>query len=155
MRTRGFLCKKSQLLNCFKCAHQAPLSLGFSRQKYWSELPCPSPGDLPYPRIEAGSPAMQADSLPSDPPEIQNINPPVKKPSYKSLSSRAMLPVLVATRPLHASLPDILPSVPHAEVKGALTSRCIGRPATRDHCEEGVSCLNWLQQADAAQHPLP
>ena len=32
--------------------HQAPLSMGFSRQEYWSELPCPSPGDLPNPRIE-------------------------------------------------------------------------------------------------------
>ena len=37
-------------------AHQAPLSVGFSRQDYWSGLPCPSPGDLPYPVIEPGSP---------------------------------------------------------------------------------------------------
>ena len=36
-------------------AHQAPLSLGFSRQEYWSGLPCPSPGDLPDPRIEPTS----------------------------------------------------------------------------------------------------
>ena len=33
-------------------AHQAPLSMGFSRQEYWSGLPCPSPGDLPNPEIE-------------------------------------------------------------------------------------------------------
>ena len=45
-------------------AHQAPLSMGFSRQEYWSGLPCPSPGDLPYPGIEPGSPPLQADSLP-------------------------------------------------------------------------------------------
>ena len=44
-------------------AHQAPPSLGFSRQEYWSGLPCPSPGDLPNPGIEPGSPALQADSL--------------------------------------------------------------------------------------------
>ena len=49
-------------------AHQAPLSLGFPRQEYWSGLPFPSPGDLPDPRIEPGSPALQADSVPSKPP---------------------------------------------------------------------------------------
>ena len=45
---------------------QAPLSMGFSRQEYWSGLPYPSPGDLPNPGIEPGSPALQADSLPSE-----------------------------------------------------------------------------------------
>ena len=39
-------------------ACQAPLSMGFSRQEYWSGLPCPSPGDLPNPGIEPGSPAL-------------------------------------------------------------------------------------------------
>ena len=47
---------------------QAPLSIGFSRQEYWSGLPFPSPGDLPDPGIEPRSPALQADSLPSEPP---------------------------------------------------------------------------------------
>ena len=42
---------------------QAPLSMGFSREEYWSGLPFPSPEDLPNPRIEPGSPALQADSL--------------------------------------------------------------------------------------------
>ena len=45
-------------------AHQAPLSMGFSRQEYWGGFPCPPPGDLPNPGIEPGSPALQADSLP-------------------------------------------------------------------------------------------
>ena len=40
----------------------------FSGQKYWSGLPFPSPGDLPNPGIKPGSPALQADSLPSEPP---------------------------------------------------------------------------------------
>ena len=44
---------------------QAPLSMGFSRQEYGNGLPFPSPGDLPDPRIEPGSPALQADVLPS------------------------------------------------------------------------------------------
>ena len=43
-------------------AHQAPLSVEFSRQEYWSGLPFPSPGDLPYPGIKPGSAALQADS---------------------------------------------------------------------------------------------
>ena len=50
-------------------AHQAPPSLGFSRQEYWSGLPIPSPGDLPDPGIEPRSPALQADALISEPPE--------------------------------------------------------------------------------------
>ena len=47
-------------------ARQAPLSMGFSRQEYWSELPFPTPGDFPDPGIESKSPALQADSSPSE-----------------------------------------------------------------------------------------
>ena len=49
-------------------ARQAPLSMGFSRQEYWSGLPFPSPGDLLDPGIELRSSALQADSLLSEPP---------------------------------------------------------------------------------------
>ena len=42
--------------------------MGFSRQEYWSGLPCPSPGDPPILGIKPGSPALQADSLPTEPP---------------------------------------------------------------------------------------
>ena len=50
------------------CSHQAPPSMGFSRQEYWRGLPFPSPGDLPNPGIQPGSPALEADALPSEPP---------------------------------------------------------------------------------------
>ena len=50
-------------------AYQAPPSMEFSRQEYWSGLPFPSPGDLPDPGIESRSPALQADALQSEPPE--------------------------------------------------------------------------------------
>ena len=50
-------------------AHQAPLSMGFSRQEYWSRLPCPPPGDLPDPRIKPVSLASSHGSLPPVPPE--------------------------------------------------------------------------------------
>ena len=48
-------------------AYQAPQSMGFSRQEYWSGLPLPSPADLPNPGIELRSPSLQADALPSEP----------------------------------------------------------------------------------------
>ena len=48
---------------------QAPLSMGFSRQEYWKGLPFPSSRDLPDPGIRPGSPELQTDSLPSEPPE--------------------------------------------------------------------------------------
>ena len=64
-----------KLLSCVRLfatpwtvAYQAPLSMRFSRQEYWSGLPFPSPGDLPDPGIEPGSSALQADALPSEPP---------------------------------------------------------------------------------------
>ena len=49
-------------------AHQAPLSMGFSRQEYWSGLPFPSPGNLPNPGIESRSSVLQADALTSERP---------------------------------------------------------------------------------------
>ena len=49
-------------------ARQAPPSMGFSRQEYWSGLPFPSPGNLPNPGIEPTSPALEADALTSEPP---------------------------------------------------------------------------------------
>ena len=48
--------------------HQAPPSIGFSRQEYWSGLPFPSPGDLPDPGIELWSPTLQGDALTFEPP---------------------------------------------------------------------------------------
>ena len=51
------------LVTPWTVACQAPLSMGFSRQEYWSGLPFPSPGDLPDPGVKPGSPALQADSL--------------------------------------------------------------------------------------------
>ena len=66
------------MLSCFSCfqhrtyglyvAHQAFLSMGFSRQEYWSGSPGPPPGDLPNPRIKPGAPVLQVDCLPTEPP---------------------------------------------------------------------------------------
>ena len=71
-----FLKVKVKLLNhvqlfvtLWTVTSQAPPSMGFSRQEYWSGLPFSFPGDLPDTGIELGSPVLQANSLPSEPPE--------------------------------------------------------------------------------------
>ena len=56
------------LVTLWTVAYQAPQSMKFSRQEYWSGLPFPSPGDLPDPGIEPSSLTLQADALPSEPP---------------------------------------------------------------------------------------
>ena len=50
--------------NPWTVAHQAPLSMGFPRQEYWSGLPWPPPGDLPDPGVEPATPVLAVDSLP-------------------------------------------------------------------------------------------
>ena len=76
---------KVKLLSCawlfstpWTVAHQAPLSMEFSRQEYWSGLLFPSPEDLPDPGIEPRSPKLQADALPSEPPGKPTINSQTK-----------------------------------------------------------------------------
>ena len=61
-------------LQATNVAYQAPLSMGFSRQEYWNGLPFPFPGDLPDTGIEPGSPALQADALPSEPPGKPSVS---------------------------------------------------------------------------------
>ena len=70
---------------------QAPLSMRFSRQEYWSGLPLPSPRDLPDPGIETGSPGLQAYSLPSEPP------------------GNRRLPQIQQTKHIHQHTPQIKP----------------------------------------------
>ena len=69
-------------------ARQAPRSVGFPRQEYWSGLPFPSPGGLPDPGIKPRSPALQADSLPSEPPGKPHSNVHTKN-MYKDKMSVA------------------------------------------------------------------
>ena len=88
-------------------AYQTALSVGFSRQEYWSGLPFPPPVDLPNPGIEPGSPALQTDALPSEPPgngrtEIKSeatggtADPTVQYRRY-SRSHRLRLKIICAT----------------------------------------------------------
>ena len=73
-RLNHFESESESVLSCVRLfvtlwtvAYQAPLSMGFSRQQYWSGLPFPSLGDLPDLGIKPGSPALQTDALPSEP----------------------------------------------------------------------------------------
>ena len=80
-----FSVTQSRLTLCdpMDCTCQAPLSVGFPRQEYWSGLPFPSPGDLPNPGIELRSPTLQAVALTSEPPGKPMLS--LKKPSnFKS-----------------------------------------------------------------------
>ena len=64
------------LFNSMDCSPQSPLSMGLSRQEYWSGLPFPPPGDLPNPGVEPmslTSPALQAGSLPLAPPVLRSL----------------------------------------------------------------------------------
>ena len=79
-----------KLLSCVRLfatpwtvAYQASPSMGFSRQEYRSGLPFPSPGDLPEPGIEPGSPSLEADTLTSEPPE--KISATRKNPNLESI----------------------------------------------------------------------
>ena len=76
-------------------AHQAPLSMGFFRQEYQSGLPCPSPRDLLNPGIEPRYPVLQADSLPSEPPE---------KPKNTGVGSLSLLQGIIPTQELNQGL---------------------------------------------------
>ena len=81
-------------------AYQAPQSMGFSRQEYWSGLPFPSPGDLPNPGIEPGSPALQTGALLSEPVGKPPPPSPWRPNRTKRLSEREFL----------VSLPQSLPA---------------------------------------------
>ena len=122
------MCKvkwKGKLLSCVQlcmtpwttAACQAPLSMRFSRQGYWSGLPFPSPGDLPDPGIEPGSPALQADALPSEPPGKPKVNFLESKSSVSKCSLyHYPWPVEYNSKAKIAGLPDQFISV----------SQCLG-----------------------------
>ena len=88
------------LMNCSPARLLCPW--GSSRQEYWSRLPCPPPGDLPNPGMEPRSPALQVDSLPSEPPGIFSCFSPltlhlklVTETELFSFSSYIYLPLFI------------------------------------------------------------
>ena len=123
-------------------AHQAPLSMGFSRREYWSGLSCPPPGN-PNPGVEPRSPALQADSLPSDPPG---------KPSERG-SQDAGSPPRLRLEPRAGTLcaRHGVPHVPHARhLPGAQAVK--NPPAMR---ESQVPSLGQEESLEEAWQPTP
>ena len=90
------------LCNPLDAAHQAPLSIGSSRQEYWSGLPCPSPGDLPKPGIESVSfmsPALAGGFFTTEPPG---------KPLFSSVQfSSVAQSCLTLCNPMNRSTPGL------------------------------------------------
>ena len=80
-------------------AHQAPPSMGFSRQEYWSELPVPSPGDLSDPGIEPRSLALRAEVLTSEPPGIRPLVNPERDVAERKRCKTSTAQVLSAQSP--------------------------------------------------------
>ena len=111
-----FLMVHAKLLPCvwlfamlWTAAHQSSLSMGFSKQEYWSGLPRPAPGDLHDPGIELGSPALQADSLPQSHWESPHI--PYGYDIFYVFSSDQFTSVtqscLTLCNPMNCSTPDL------------------------------------------------
>ena len=80
-------------------AHQAPPSMGFSRQEYWSELPVPSPGDLSDPGIEPRSLALRAEVLTSEQPGIRPLVNPERDVTERKRCKTSTAQVLSARSP--------------------------------------------------------
>ena len=120
-------------MDCSIC--QASLSMGFSRQEYWSGLSFSSPEDLPNPGIEPGSPALQADSLPSEPPvgswcsELNRHQNPLER-LIQSLTPRTQPRVSGSANPrcgLTICVSNKLPGAANAMVWQAyLEGQCVG-----------------------------
>ena len=100
-----FITCMCELLTCVQlfatswtAAHQTPLSMGFLRQEYWSGLSFPSPGGLPNPKIEPGSPALQTDSLPSE-----TLRKPYPCANRPTLRCSTWLPLPLGEKPCELS----------------------------------------------------
>ena len=86
----------------FFATYQAPLSLEFSRQEYWSGLPCPTAGDRPHPGIKFASPALQVDSSPTEP----SGKPP--RSVYISVNGTVSSLLWLSNIPLYICVPHLL-----------------------------------------------
>ena len=119
-------------------AYQAPPSLGFSRQEYWSGLPFPSPGDLPKPGIEPGLPALQTDALLSEPPGRPLVWPQVnnREGTQPHPSTENWIKDL-----LNMALPTrARPSFAHSQ---SLPCTAVGKESACNAGETPVQFLDW------------
>ena len=141
-------------------AHQAPLSMGFSRQEYWSGLPCPPPGDLPDPGIKPispAAPALQADSLPlshqGSPKKLQepqrNIHKDVNQHDVRCVQPNSVVCFNLKVKVSHLVMPTLCdPMHWSSSVHGLLQGRILewvaisfSRGSSRPRDQTQVSCI--------------
>ena len=142
-------------------AHRAPLSVGFSRQEYWSGFPFPSPGDLPDPGIEHRSPALQADALTSDPPEqtpkkravdirsgyLPNTGIESKSPALRVVVSSPAEPQQKAINSTRRRGWD---SNPHVQEHNGLAVHHLNHSATSSHSRVAIKSENINKEENNA-----
>ena len=141
-------------------AHQAPPSMGFSRQEYWSGLPFPSPGDLPNPGIEPRSPTLQAEikSLRKPPIVTQNFRSKYKHQRFQGRKGSqverrrggGVKGVALKTSPATYRYPGVMGLFPGPPEKGGLElspTRDQTRTRIRVLCQEEVISLQSSAQA--------
>ena len=116
---RGVLCAVLSVQSCLTLCNPARLLCpwGFSRQEYWSGLPCPSPGDLPSPGIEPRSSALQVDSLPSEPPG-KSLREAKTSQNVHSLLEASLVAQLVIESICNAGDLGLIPSLGRSPGKG-------------------------------------
>ena len=130
--------------------HQASLPMGFSRQKYWSGLPCPPPGDLPNPGIKPRSPPLQADSLLELLLRLKGTKSAEGAGDCNGVSSRASYDprevLSLLPPPLHPHLGVVItvPALPHSQGLWGLTMTITTRKtkfkAIKHHQGQQVLC---------------
>ena len=127
------------------CSLQALLSMGFSRQEYWSGLPFPSPGNLPNPGIEPGSPALQADALLSEPPgsshskgEIVEDVPPDGVMSAFSRDTQAVRTWVTPWFLFSGRYNGLLSTVERQELLVLVQVILLGPPSSLSHTSSGT-----------------
>ena len=125
------------LCNPMNC--QASLSMGFFRKEYWSRLPFPYPGDLPNPGIEPGSPASQADSLPT---ELQG-SPIENRPHPRNVPRcYAAFPTCQRNSPRGSSV--------HRSLQARILD-WVAISSSRDHPDPGIKPAFPALQADSVR----
>ena len=112
-------------------AHQAPLSMEFSRQQYWSGLLYPSPEDCPDPGIKTRSPTLQADSLPSEPPGKQGSSIKIQSPRFSLGAAHVARFLLGPTK------------IPDSQRKAGVQCKQVSLHKHLGHRDEMNSCQYW------------
>ena len=150
MKVKSFSCVQL-FATPWTVTYQAPLSMGFSRQEYWSGLPFPSPGDLPDPGTEPVSPALQADALTSEPPGKPTINCKDNIRSDQSLSRVRLCDSVNRSTPglpVHHQLPEFTQTHVHRVSDAIQPSHHLSSPSPlAPNPSQHQSLFQWVNSS--------